>query len=227
MYEYRAPRRDFQFVIHEVLEAEKVLAGLGRADVNRELIDGIILEEAARFAESVLSPLNWQGDWHEPVLENGQVTVPPGFRAAYQQFCRDGWAGMASDPAYGGQGLPALAHIAVGEMLCGSAMAWRMASGLSEGGVLALTRHASDELKQQYLGKLVSGEWTCTMCLTEPQAGTDLGILRTRAAPADGGRFHVNGTKIFISGGDHDMADNIVHLVLARLPDGTRPGRRG
>jgi alkylation response protein AidB-like acyl-CoA dehydrogenase len=225
MYEYRAPRRDFEFVIHEVLEAERVLAGLGRADVNRELIDGI-LEEGARFAENVLSPLNWQGDWDGPTLEHGRVVTPPGFKQAYQQFCRDGWAGMGADPAAGGQGLPAIAHIAMGEMLCGAAMAWRMASGLSEGAVLALTRHGSDALKSRYLGKLVSGEWTATMCLTEPQAGTDLGILRTKAEPAGDGSCRVSGTKIYISWGDHDMADNILHFVLARLPDAA-PGTRG
>ena len=225
MYEYRAPRRDFQFVIHEVLEAERVLAGLGRSEVNRELIDGI-LEEAARFTETVTSPLNWQGDWEGPTVADGAVSVPPAFRVAYQQFCRDGWAGMAGDTDYGGQGLPAIAHIAVGEMLCGSAMAWRMASGLSEGAVLAITRHGSDDLKSNYLRKLVTGEWTATMCLTEPQAGTDLGILRTRAAAATDGSFLVNGTKIFISWGDHDMVDNILHLVLARLPDAV-PGTKG
>ncbi|HXQ64220.1 MAG TPA: acyl-CoA dehydrogenase C-terminal domain-containing protein [Steroidobacteraceae bacterium] len=225
MYEYRAPRRDFQFVIHEVLEAERVLAGLGREDVNRELIDGI-LEEAARFTENVLSPLNWRGDWEDPTLTDGRVTTAPGFREAYQQFCRDGWTGMGADPAFGGQGLPAIAHIAVGEMLCGSAMAWRMASGLSEGAVLALTRHGSEALKSQYLGKLVSGEWTGTMCLSEAQAGTDLGLLRTKAEPVGDGSFRVSGTKIFISWGEHDMADNIVHLVLARLPDAA-PGTRG
>ncbi len=225
MYEYRAPRRDFQFVIHEVLEAERVLAGLGRADVNRELIDGI-LEEAARFTETVTSPLNWQGDWEGPTVADGAVSVPPAFKAAYQQYCRDGWAGMAADTEFGGQGLPALAHIAVGEMLCGSAMAWRMASGLSEGAVLAISRHGSDALKTRYLEKIVTGEWTATMCLTEPQAGTDLGILRTRATPAADGSFAVSGTKIFISWGDHDMVENIVHLVLARLPDAV-PGTKG
>jgi alkylation response protein AidB-like acyl-CoA dehydrogenase len=225
MYEYRAPRRDMQFVLHEVLEAERVLAGLGRSEVNRELIDSI-LEEGARFTATVTSPLNWQGDWTEPKLENGRVVTPPGFRAAYQQFCRDGWAGMAADAEAGGQGLPNLAHIAIGEMLCSSAMAWRMCSGLSEGGVLAMTRHASAELKARYLTHLVNGEWTATMCLTEPQAGTDLGILRTRAEPQADGSFRVTGTKIYISWGDHDMADNIVHLVLARLPDAV-PGTKG
>ena len=225
MYEYRAPRRDFAFVIHEVLEAERVLAGLGREELTRELIDGIV-DEAARFAESVLSPLNWQGDWNPPVLDHGQVRTPPGFKEAYRQFCRDGWAGMSADPAYGGQGLPALAQIAVGEMLCSAAMAWRMASGLSEGAVQAVARHGSEALKKQYLEKLVKGEWTGTMCLTEPQAGTDLSILRTRAEPQADGSLKVSGTKIFISWGEHDMVDNIVHLVLARLPDAL-PGTKG
>ena len=225
MYEYRAPRREFQFVVDEVLEAEQVLRTLGRDDVGRELIDSVI-EEGARFAENVLSPLNWAGDWDGPVLENGVVRTPKGFRDAYQQFCRDGWAGMAATTDYGGQGLPAIAHIPVGEMLCGSAMAWRMASGLSEGAVLAVTRHGTDELKKRFLGKMVSGAWTGTMCLTEPQAGTDLGILRTRAEPAADGSFRISGTKIFISWGEHDMADNIVHLVLARLPDAP-PGTKG
>jgi alkylation response protein AidB-like acyl-CoA dehydrogenase len=225
MYEYRAPRRDFAFVVHEVLGAERVLADLGRGDVNRELIEGVT-EEAARFAETVLSPLNWQGDWNPPVLAAGKVTTPAGFREAYQQFCRDGWAGMSADPAYGGQGLPAIAQIAVGEMLCSAAMAWRMASGLSEGAVQAVARHGSEALKAGYLAKLVTGAWTGTMCLTEPQAGTDLGILRTRAEPAEAGSYRVSGTKIFISWGEHDLADNIVHLVLARLPDAL-PGTRG
>lgn len=225
MHEYRAPRRDFAFVIHEVLGAERVLAGLGREDLTRELMDGVV-EEAARFAENVLSPLNWQGDWNPPVLENGSVRTPPGFKEAYQQFCRDGWAGMSADTNYGGQGLPALAQIAVGEMLCSAAMAWRMASGLSEGAVQAVTRHGSEPIKQQYLEKLVRGEWTGTMCLTEPQAGTDLGILRTRAEPDPDGSLKVTGTKIFISWGEHDMVDNIVHLVLARLPDAVA-GTRG
>jgi alkylation response protein AidB-like acyl-CoA dehydrogenase len=225
MYEYRAPRREFEFVIHEVLEAERVLAGLGRDDIGRELIDSVI-DEGAKFAESVLSPINWKGDWEGARYADGSVVAPEGFKAAYQQFCRDGWAGMSASPDYGGQGLPAIAHIPVGEMLCSSAMAWRMASGLSEGAVLALTRHGSEELKGRFLAKMVKGEWTGTMCLTEPQAGTDLGLLRTRAEPAGDGGFRVTGTKIFISWGDHDLTDNIVHLVLARLPDAP-PGTRG
>jgi len=225
MYDYRAPRREFEFVLHEVLEAERVLARLGREDIGRELIDSVI-DEGAKFAETVLSPINWRGDWDGARYDNGAVTAPEGFKAAYQQFCRDGWAGMAATPDYGGQGLPAIAHIPVGEMLCSAAMAWRMASGLSEGAVLALTKHGSDALKARFLEKLVKGEWTGTMCLTEPQAGTDLGILRTRAEPASDGSFRITGTKIFISWGEHDLTDNIVHLVLARLPDAA-PGTRG
>jgi alkylation response protein AidB-like acyl-CoA dehydrogenase len=224
MYEYRAPRREIRFVLHEVLEVERVLAAAGRDDVGRELIDSI-LDEGARFTEQVLSPLNWKGDWEGLRFADGKVTTPPGFRDAYRQFCRDGWAGMAADPAIGGQGLPDVAYIAVGEMLCASAMAWRMCSGLSEGAVLAISRHGSEELKARFLPKMVPGEWTGTMCLTEPHAGTDLGIMRTRAEPQADGSFRLNGTKIYISWGEHDMADNIVHLVLAKLPDapaGTR-----
>ncbi|HUO79701.1 MAG TPA: acyl-CoA dehydrogenase C-terminal domain-containing protein [Steroidobacteraceae bacterium] len=225
MYDYRAPRREFGFVIHEVLGAEAALAALGRDDVGQGLIDSVI-EEGAKFAEGVLSPLNAQGDREGARYDDGAVVTAQGYRAAYQQFCRDGWAGMAAAPEYGGQGLPSIAHIAVGEMLCSAAMAWRMASGLSEGAVLALSRHASEALKARFLGKIVTGAWTCTMCLTEPQAGTDLGLLRTRAEPAADGSFRLGGTKIFISWGEHDLTDNIVHLVLARLPDAA-PGTRG
>ncbi len=218
MYEYRAPRRELSFVLHEVLEVERVLANLGRSEVNRALIDEII-EESAKFSETVLSPLNWQGDREPPRCVDGVVTVPAAFKSAYTQYCRDGWPTMGGPAAYGGQALPSLAHVPVGELLCSAAMAWRMASGLSEGAVLALARHGSDELKNAYLPKLVSGEWASTMCLTEPQAGTDLAILKTRAEPAADGRFRVTGTKIYISWGEHDLTENIIHLVLARLPD--------
>ncbi|MBS0374843.1 MAG: acyl-CoA dehydrogenase C-terminal domain-containing protein [Proteobacteria bacterium] len=225
MYEYRAPRRELSFVLHEVLEAERALAALGRDDVNRELIDSVV-EEAGRYCEQVLSPLNWRGDHEGPVWQDGRVTTPAGFREAYQQFCRDGWAGMAAVPEHGGQGLPALVHVPVGEMLCSAAMAWRMASGLSEGAVLALTRHGSAAVQQRWLGALVKGAWTGTMCLTEPQAGTDLGLLRTRAEPDPAGGYRLSGTKIFISWGEHDLTEDILHLVLARLPDAA-PGTRG
>jgi len=225
MYEYRAPRRELQFVLHEVLEVERVLAHLGRTDVNRELIDGII-EEGGRFCEQVLSPINWQGDRDPPRFSEGQVTAPAAFKAAYQQYCSDGWSTMAGPEAFGGQGLPALAHIPMGEMLCSAAMAWRMASGLSDGAILALMRHGSDRLKQDYLPKMVSGEWAGTMCLTEPQAGTDLALLKTRAEPSLDGGYRLHGTKIYISWGEHDLTDNIIHLVLARLPDAV-PGTKG
>lgn len=225
MYDYRAPRRELHFVLHEVLKVEAVLSHLGRSDVNRELIDGII-EEGAKFCEQVLSPINWQGDRDPPRFNAGTVTVPAAFKAAYRQYCADGWSTMAGPVAFGGQGLPALAHIPVSEMLCGAAMAWRMASGLSDGATLALMRHGSDRLKADYLPKLVSGEWAGTMCLTEPQAGTDLAILKTRAEPSTDGEYRVHGTKIYISWGEHDLTDNIIHLVLARLPDAA-PGTKG
>lgn len=225
MYEYRAPRREIQFVLHEVLGAEATLARLGRGDVSRDLIDSIH-EEAAKFSETVLSPLNWQGDQQGVRLEAEGVRAPDGFKAAYEQFCRDGWAGMAADAELGGQGLPAIACMPVGEMLCSAAMAWRMASGLSEGAVLAIGRHADPALQARILGPLIRGEWTGTMCLTEPQAGTDLARLRTRAEPAADGRYRITGTKIYISWGEHDLTENIVHLVLARLPDAA-PGTRG
>ncbi|MBS0396864.1 MAG: acyl-CoA dehydrogenase family protein, partial [Proteobacteria bacterium] len=165
MYEYRAPRRELAFILHEVLEVEPALAALGRDDVSRDVLDGII-EGAARFAEDVVSPLNWRGDRDGPRFEAGAVSAPPGFGEAYRQFCRDGWAGMTAAPEDGGQGLPAIAHAPVDEMLCTAAMAWRMASGLSEGAALALARHGSAELKQRFLGPVVRGEWTGTMCLT-------------------------------------------------------------
>jgi len=225
MYNYRAPRRELQFVLHEVLQAAQVLATLGRPDINQELIDEI-MEEGARFSEGVLSPLNTTGDWQPPTISDGFVTTSAGFKEAYRLFREAGWTGMSADTAIGGQGLPALAHIPVGEMLCSSAMAWRMASGLSEGAIAALTRHASEDLKARYLPKLVSGEWTGTMCLTEPQAGTDLAILRTRAEAVADGSYKISGTKIYISWGEHDLTDNIVHLVLARLPD-AQAGTKG
>jgi alkylation response protein AidB-like acyl-CoA dehydrogenase len=218
MYEYRAPRRELSFVLHEVLEVEAVLAALGRGEVNRSLIDEII-EESAKFSEQVLSPLNWQGDREPPQCVQGVVTAPAAFKSAYQQYRQDGWPTMAGPAEYGGQALPSLAHVPVGELLCSAAMAWRMASGLSEGAVLALSKHGSDVLKSAYLPKLISGEWAGTMCLTEPQAGTDLSILKTRAEPAADGSYRLTGTKIYISWGEHDLTENIIHLVLARMPD--------
>ena len=225
MYSYRAPLRDIRFVVHEVLDFEQNYRAYGRDDLNRDLLEGI-LEEGARFAEDVLAPTNRIGDEHGLTFENGQVKAPPGFKEAYDRYCKDGWITMTADPEWGGQGLPEGFSLAFGEMLVSGNMAWRMYSGLTESAALTIEAHASEELKRAYLPKMVSGEWSGTMCLTEAHSGTDLGILRTKAEPRADGSFSVTGTKIFISAGDHDLTSNIVHLVLARLPDAP-PGTRG
>jgi len=218
VYSYRAPLRDIRFVVHEVLDFEQHYRSFGREELNRDLLEGI-LEEGARFAETVLAPTNRIGDEHGLQFEDGQVRTPPGFREAYQRYCEDGWITMTADPQWGGQGLPGGFSLAFSEMLVSGNMAWKMYSGLTESAVSTIEAHASEELKQRYLPKMVSGEWSGTMCLTEAHSGTDLGILRTKAEPLGDGSYAVTGTKIFISAGEHDLTENIVHLVLARLPD--------
>jgi hypothetical protein len=225
VYSYRAPLRDIRFVVHEVLDFEQNYRAYGRDDLNRDLLEGI-LEEGARFAEDVLAPTNRIGDEHGLTFENGQVKAPPGFKEAYDRYCKDGWITMTADPEWGGQGLPEGFALAFGEMLVSGNMAWRMYSGLTESAALTIEAHASEEIKRTYLPKMVSGDWSGTMCLTEAHSGTDLGILRTKAEPRADGSFALTGTKIFISAGDHDLTSNIVHLVLARLPDAP-PGTRG
>jgi alkylation response protein AidB-like acyl-CoA dehydrogenase len=218
VYSYRAPLRDIRFVVHEVLDFEQHYRSFGREELNRDLLEGI-LEEGARFAETVLAPTNRIGDEHGLQFEDGQVRTPPGFKEAYQRYCDDGWITMVADPQWGGQGLPGGFSLAFSEMLVSGNMAWKMYSGLTESAVSTIEAHASDELKQRYLPKMVSGQWSGTMCLTEAHSGTDLGILRTKAEPLGDGSYAVTGTKIFISAGEHDLTENIVHLVLARLPD--------
>ncbi|MCE3284580.1 MAG: putative dehydrogenase [Steroidobacteraceae bacterium] len=225
MYSYRAPLRDIRFVVHEVLDFEENYRAYGREELTRDLLEGI-LEEGARFAEDVLAPTNRVGDEHGLVFENGQVQTPPGFKEAYDRYCQDGWSTMVFDPEWGGQGLPAGFALSFGEMLVSGNMAWRMYSGLTESAALTIAAHAGEELRQRFLPKMVKGEWSGTMCLTESHSGTDLGILKSRAEPQADGSFRVTGTKIFISAGDHDLTSNIVHLVLARLPDAP-PGTRG
>jgi alkylation response protein AidB-like acyl-CoA dehydrogenase len=225
VYSYRAPLRDIRFVVHEVLDFEENYRAYGREELTRDLLEGI-LEEGARFAEDVLAPTNRVGDEHGLVFENGQVRTPPGFKDAYDRYCQDGWSTMVFDPEWGGQGLPAGFALSFGEMLVSGNMAWRMYSGLTESAALTIRAHASEDLKQRYLPKMVKGEWSGTMCLTESHSGTDLGILKSKAEPQADGSFRVTGTKIFISAGDHDLTSNIVHLVLARLPDAP-PGTRG
>ncbi|CAK9888635.1 MULTISPECIES: acyl-CoA dehydrogenase C-terminal domain-containing protein [Pseudomonas] len=221
---YQAPLRDMRFVLHELFDVSGHCQQLGNG-LDRETIDGV-LEEGARFAAEVVAPLNRNSDEQGCRLQDGQVTTPDGFRQAYQLYVEQGWASMTGPLAFGGQGLPQMVSASFHEMLMAASLSFRIYSGLTEGTVLALDRHGSAELKQRYLAHLVSGQWTGTMCLTEPQAGTDLALLRTRAMPQSDGSYQLSGSKIFISGGEQDLSANIIHLVLARLPDAP-PGVKG
>ncbi|MBM7063187.1 acyl-CoA dehydrogenase C-terminal domain-containing protein [Pseudomonas sp. UL073] len=214
---YQAPLRDMRFVLHELFDVSAHCELLGNG-LDRELIDGV-LDEAARYTGEVVAPLNRNSDEEGCRLQDGAVTTPQGFRDAYRQFVDNGWASMNGPVEFGGQGFPQLVSASFHEMLMASSLSFRIYSGLTEGAVLALHKHGSEALKADYLSKMVSGEWTGTMCLTEPQAGTDLALLRTKAEPQADGSYKVSGNKIFISGGEQDLTDNIVHLVLARLPD--------
>jgi alkylation response protein AidB-like acyl-CoA dehydrogenase len=219
MGQYSAPLGDMSFVLHELLGVEKAYAELHPdGGFTRDLIDQV-LGQGAKFAAEVLFPLNRSGDQHGCRLERGKVYTPPGFKEAYARFCEAGWPSIASDPAYGGQGVPHAVGYALEEMLNSANHAWAMYPTLTHGAYGALYVNGSAEQKQLYLPRLVSGRWTGTMCLTEPQAGSDLGLVRTRAQPAPDGSYELTGTKIFVSSGEHDMSENIVHLVLARLPD--------
>ncbi|MGE0313133.1 MAG: acyl-CoA dehydrogenase C-terminal domain-containing protein [Lautropia sp.] len=220
MPSYAPPLRDFQFVLHEVLDAQAGLAELpAHAEVGRELIDQV-LEEGGKFCAEVLFPLNRSGDEEGcTYVGDGVVKTPEGFKEAWQQFKEGGWPTLTCAPEYGGQGLPMTIGLAMQEMMNSANQAWTMYPGLTHGAYDCLSAHGTPTQKATYLPKLVSGEWTGTMCLTEPHCGTDLGMLRSRAEPQPDGGYRISGTKIFISSGEHDMAENIVHLVLARLPD--------
>lgn len=225
MQTYSAPLRDMRFVVHELHGSADYAAIPGFEEITPDLIDAI-LEEAAKFVTERLLPINASGDLEGCVLENGIVRTPSGFRDAYAAFRDGGWTAMASDPLYGGQGLPETLNKLVEEMICSTNLSFGLYPGLSHGASLAIEGHASDELKQRYLPKIVEGTWSGTMCLTEPHCGTDLGLLRTYATPQGDGSYKINGSKIFISAGDHDLTENIIHLVLARLPDAP-PGIKG
>ena len=226
MWTYAAPLRDMHFVIEEVLAASSgwrempAFVDLDAATARQ------VLEEAGRFAAGVLAPINAPGDLQGCTWRDGVVTTPDGFREAYAAYVDGGWAALACHPEDGGQGLPELLNAAFGEMSAAANHAWTMYPGLLHGAYECLRAHGSAALKERYLAKLASGEWLATMNLTEPQAGSDLALVRTKAEPCPDGSFRIAGSKIFISGGDHDLTDNIVHLVLARLPDAP-PGTKG
>ena len=221
MPQYTPPLRDMQFVMHEVLKVTDEFRAIPKhADIDRETIDAV-LEEGGKFAAEVTFPLNISGDEEGCTLDRTthEVTAPKGFKQAYAQYVEGGWAALSCDPEYGGQGLPFVVNQCFYEMMNSANQAWTMYPGLSHGAYEALHAHGTDEQKKIYLPKLTSGEWTGTMCLTEPHCGTDLGLLRTKAEPQADGSYKLTGNKIFISAGEHDMTSNIVHLVLARLPD--------
>ncbi|MFV2003510.1 MAG: acyl-CoA dehydrogenase family protein, partial [Paracoccaceae bacterium] len=215
---YNAPTQDMLFVLHEVLNVgESEVEGYDELEPD---FTSAVLQEAGKLASEVLAPLNVVGDREGCTLENGVVRTPTGFKEAYDQLKAGGWMALDCDPEYGGQGMPAILGTAVGEIFVGANMAYFMYQALTHGAYSAIHAHASDDLKAKFLPKMVSGDWTGTMNLTEPQCGTDLGLMRTRAEPQKDGSFKLSGTKIFISAGEHDLAENIVHLVLAKIPGG-------
>ncbi len=222
---YQAPLRDMRFVMYELADYDRLQHVPALAEFKQDLVDSV-LDAAAKVCEEVLFPLNRPGDEQGCVLENGVVRTPDGFKQAYRTFCEGGWPSLSCDPAFGGQGLPKTVSLMFEEMICSANLSFGMYPGLSHGAYSALHKHGTEELRQRYLPKLVDGEWCGTMCLTEPQCGTDLGLIRTRAEPDEDGSFRITGTKIFISAGEHDLSENIVHLVLAKLP-GAPSGTRG
>ena len=215
---YNAPLKDFDFVLHDVLKVQDGSTE-GYEELEREFT-AAILEEAGKIARDVLAPTNQAGDQQGCRLENGVVRAPDGFREAFDTVREGGWIGLDCDPEYGGQGMPYVLASAVGETQSGANMALAMYWGLTHGAYSAIHVHGSEDQKQTYLPKLITGEWTGTMNLTEPHCGTDLGLIRTKAEPQDDGSYKISGQKIFISAGEHDLADNIVHLVLAKIPGG-------
>ncbi|HSW06217.1 acyl-CoA dehydrogenase C-terminal domain-containing protein [Aquabacterium sp.] len=221
MPQYNPPLRDMQFLLHEVLNAAEELKRLPKhAEIDADTMNAVI-EEAGKFAAEVTAPLNLSGDAEGCTLDKTThaVTAPKGFKEAYAKYVEGGWPALSCDPDYGGQGLPVLLNQCMYEMLNSANQAWTMYPGLSHGAYEALHAHGTDEQKKMYLPKLTSGQWTGTMCLTEPHCGTDLGMLRSKAEPQADGSYKISGQKIFISAGEHDLAENIIHLVLARLPD--------
>ncbi|MFQ5958161.1 MAG: acyl-CoA dehydrogenase C-terminal domain-containing protein [Alphaproteobacteria bacterium] len=226
MVTYTAPLDDIRFDLFELWGYDDTVATLpGYEEASRDMVDAV-LEAAARFCESELLPLNGPGDVEGCAFENGVVRAPKGFKEAYDAFIEGGWTGLACDPEFGGQGLPKTLQFVFEEFICSTNLSFGTYPGLSHGAYNALALHGSDEQKRLYLPRLVDGSWSGTMCLTEPQCGTDLGLIRTRAEPDGKGAFRITGTKIFISAGEHDLTENIVHLVLARLP-AAPPGIKG
>ncbi|MGB0901261.1 acyl-CoA dehydrogenase C-terminal domain-containing protein [Halocynthiibacter sp.] len=218
MTTYTAPVKDMQFILHEMLDVST--SGIPGYDELEADFTSAVLEEAGKIASEVMHPLNAVGDQEGCTLENGVVRTPTGFKAAFDQVRDGGWTALDCDPEYGGQGMPYVLNTAVGEMFSSANMAFNMYAGLTHGAYSAIHAHGTDEQKAKYLPKMVSCEWTGTMNLTEPHCGTDLGLMRTKAEPQTDGSYKISGQKIFISAGENDLSDNIIHLVLAKIPGG-------
>ncbi|MCB1014311.1 MAG: acyl-CoA dehydrogenase, partial [Acidimicrobiales bacterium] len=225
MADYSAPLRDIEFALEHLADLESLSGYEAFAHAEPSMVRGV-LDEAGRFMNEVIAPLNRTSDLEGSVWHDGDVTTPTGFKEAYTRYVEAGWGGVPFDPAYGGGGFPWLVAIALQEMLSSACMSFSMAPLLTQGAIDMLAHHADETQRETYLPKMVLGEWTGTMNLTEPEAGSDVGALRTKAVPADDGSWRITGTKIFISFGEHDLAENIVHLVLARTPDAP-PGTKG
>jgi len=224
--EYRAPLRDMHFVLHEVMAAETLWQSMpGTAEFSASVVDAV-LEEGARLTSELIAPLNPTGDREGVRLHQGGVATPEGYREAYRTLAEGGWVGLGGNPEYGGQGLPVMVTTLFEEMLQSASGAFALYVILTSGAALCLDTHGSEAMRAHCLPRLYSGDWTAAMCLTEAHAGSDLGLLRTRAEPLEGGRYRLAGTKIFITGGEHDLTENILYLVLARLPDAPE-GSRG
>ncbi len=215
---YNAPLRDMSFALKELIGTDKLRQIKNFSEFSDDVIDAV-LEQGAKFAETVLQPLNLPGDKEGCHWENGQVTTPKGFKEAYQEFVQGGWPSLSCDPEYGGQGLPNIVALFLDEMVCSANLSFGLYPGLTRGAYKMLHSHGSEALKKKFLPKMVEGTWSGTMCLTEPHCGTDLGLLRTKAVPQSDGTYKLSGTKIFISSGEHDLTENIIHFVIARTPD--------
>lgn len=225
MQGYKSPQKDALFVMNELLGFEKHYADLGFEDASPDMVEAIF-SEAAKFSENVLAPINAIGDEIGATWDDGVVTTPPGFKEAYQQYVEGGWPGMTHPHEFGGQALPYSLASTLGEWLSGANHSWAMYPGLSQGCMATLETHGTDEQRKMFLHKLVEGTWTGTMCLTESHCGSDLGMLKCKAEPNPDGSYNLTGSKIFISAGEHDFSENIVHIVIARLPDAPK-GTRG
>ena len=222
---YKAPVRDLTFILNEVLEIDRYSNQPGFADISSDVV-AQVLEEGGKFAEEVIAPINWTGDKEGCTVVDGVVTTPKGWKEAYHQMVEAGWTSLAAGQEYGGQGLPAVVSMSVGQFTAAASAAFSMYPGLTGGAYAGIEASASQEIKDKYLPKMASGEWTGTMNLTEPQCGTDLGMVRTKAVPQADGSYKITGQKIWISAGEHDFADNIIHTVLARI-EGAQPGIKG